>query len=134
MRRIEPRPRIGNSSPTDSARANLVNQASHWRFPLGSHRGGYVPSDALEAASSPDSRAQGWGQQGAHSWGGWFLCMRLGISAAHLGSMRVLPAPESLVAAALASGRAMPVKTRETLMLKRCLVNSVQRFELIDCR
>ena len=39
-------------------------------------------------------------------------------------------APESLVAAVLASGRAMPVKAREQLMLKRSLVNSAQRLEL----
>jgi hypothetical protein len=40
-------------------------------------------------------------------------------------------APESVIAAVLTSGRAMPVKAREMLMLKRSLVNSAQRLELI---
>ncbi len=39
-------------------------------------------------------------------------------------------APESLIAAVLASGRSMPVKARETLLLKRSLVNGAQRLEL----
>jgi len=39
-------------------------------------------------------------------------------------------APESLIAAVLTNGRAMPVKAREALMLKRSLVNGTQRLEL----
>ena len=52
------------------------------------------------------------------------ICNALGLDAA--------PeiAPESLIAAVLACGRAMPVKARETLMLKRSLVNGAQRLEL----
>ncbi len=52
------------------------------------------------------------------------ICSALGLDA------RPDIAPESLVAAVLASGRAMPVRARETLMLKRSLVNSAQRLEL----
>ena len=52
------------------------------------------------------------------------ICSALGLDA------RPDTAPESLVVAVLASGRAMPVKARETLMLKRSLVNSAQQLEL----
>ncbi|WP_353226684.1 strawberry notch-like NTP hydrolase domain-containing protein [Novosphingobium sp.] len=52
------------------------------------------------------------------------ICTTLGLDA--------LPeiAPESLVAAVLTSGRAMSVRARETLSLKRSLVNGAQRLEL----
>ena len=52
------------------------------------------------------------------------ICSALGLDA------RPDTAPESLFVAVLASGRAMPVKARETLMLKRSLVNSAERLEL----
>ena len=51
------------------------------------------------------------------------ICSALGLDA------RPDFAPESLVAAVLASGRAMPVKAREPLMLKCSLFNSAQRLE-----
>ena len=52
------------------------------------------------------------------------ICNALGLDAAPEMT------PDSLIAAVLASGRAMPVKARETLMLKRSLVNGAQRLEL----
>ncbi|MEI6644138.1 MAG: strawberry notch family protein [Novosphingobium sp.] len=52
------------------------------------------------------------------------ICNALGLDAA------AEIAPESLIAAVLTSGRAMLVKGREALMLKRSLVNGAQRLEL----
>ncbi len=52
------------------------------------------------------------------------ICNALGIDA------RPDIAPDSLIKAVLTSGRAMPVRARETLTLKRSLVNGAQRLEL----
>ena len=120
----EPTFRAAWQAEVDEALSSLKRERLHLATGLLLPVWDKLPADHVRVSriSARDGRSLLGREVPLHAVGD--ICSALGLDA------RPDTAPESLVVAVLASRRAMPVKARETLMLKRSLVNSAQRLEL----
>jgi hypothetical protein len=116
--------RVAWQAEVDEALSSLKRERLHLATGLLLPVWDKLPKDHVRVSriSASDSRSLLGREVPLHAVGD--ICNALGIDA------RPDIAPDSLITAVLTSGRAMPVRARETLTLKRSLVNGAQRLEL----